>query len=86
MDFWDNHGIIFLLGLTFFPRITTLFFMATPFGLVAWLGWIFAPHFLVAFYASFKYWDQNPGLVIMAWIIAFIGTGSEGKVADSARR
>jgi len=84
MDFWDYHGFLFLLGLTFFPRITTLFFMATPFGFLAWLGWIFTPHLLVAIY-SLKYWDQNPILVIMAWIIAFVGTGGEGKAVNSAQ-
>ena len=81
MNFWDNHGILFLLGLTFFPRITTLFFMATPFGFLAWLGWIFTPHLLVAFYASFKYWDTNPVLVIIAWIVALCGTGAEAETA-----
>ncbi len=86
MDFWDNHGLIFLLGLTFFPRFTTLFFTMTPFGFLAWIGWIFAPHLLVAFYASFRYWDQNPFLVIIAWIIALAGTSGEAKVVHSVRR
>jgi hypothetical protein len=85
MNFWDYHGIWFLLGLTFFPRITTFFFMATPFWWLAWLGWIFTPHLLVAFY-SLQYWNENPFLVFMAWVIAFTGTGGEAKVADNARR
>ena len=84
MNFWDYHGILFLLGLTFFPRITTLFFMATPFGLLAWLGWVFTPHLLVAFY-SLKYWDQNPVLVVVAWIMVFVGTGGETKMVSSRR-
>lgn len=76
MDYWDHHGIFFLLGLTFFPRIATLFFMATPFGFLAWLGWLFCPHFLVAIY-SLQYWDHNPVLVVIAWIMAFVGSGAE---------
>lgn len=77
MDFWDVHGLLFLFGCAFFPRITTLFFTVTSFGFLHIVGWIFAPHFLVAFIASFTYWDTNPVLVIIAWFIAFAGTGGE---------
>ena len=82
MNFFDYHGVLFLLGLAFFPRITTLFFMATPFGVIAWIGWILCPHLLVAFY-SLMYWDSNPVLVIIAWIIALCGTSTE---AETVRR
>ncbi len=80
MSFWENHGILFLLGVAICPRITTLFFMATPFGFIAWVGWICCPHILVAFYATSKYWDTNPVLVTLAWLMAIGGTGAEGKV------
>lgn len=82
MDFWVNHSILFLIGLALFPRITLLFFAATPFGLLAWVGWLVAPHLLVAI-LSLPYWDENPILVIGAWIMAFLGTGGEGRVASS---
>jgi hypothetical protein len=81
MDFWDYHGILFLLGCAFFPRITTLLFSSVSFGLWHILGWIFAPHLLVAILATTYYWDTNPMLVIIAWFFAFGGTGGEVKVA-----
>jgi hypothetical protein len=77
MDFWQHHGWLFLLGCAFFPRITTLFFSAVSFGFWHILGWIFAPHLLVAILATMFYWDTNPALVVFAWICAFGGTSSE---------
>jgi len=43
-----GHGVFFLLGLAVFPRVTLLLFAATPFGWLAWIGWVIAPHLLVA--------------------------------------
>lgn len=86
MDYWDQHGILFLLGLTFFPRITVLFFSAVSFNLLVFVGWLFAPHLLVAILATTQYWDTNPVLVIVAWFVAFGGTGAEGKAASRAGR
>ena len=83
MNFWDYHGILFLLGVTFFPRITTLFFTAVTFGFWAILGWIFAPHLLVAIYATTYYWDSNPILCVIAWCVAIGGTGGEAKVVHN---
>lgn len=79
MDYWDVHGFIFLLGCALFPRITTLFFTATSFGLWHILGWIFTPHLLVAILATTRYWDTNPVLVIIAWFLAFGGTAGEAR-------
>jgi hypothetical protein len=81
MEFWANHSIWFLFGLMFFPRITLLFFAVTPFGWLAWIGRLIAPHFLVAI-LSLQYWNENPVLVIGAWIVAFGGTGGEARVAS----
>lgn len=75
-----GHGIFFLIGLAIFPRITLLFFAATSFGPLAWIGWLFAPHLLVAI-LSLPYWDTHPLLVVIAWIFAIFGTFGEGRVA-----
>jgi len=75
-----GHGVWFLIGLALFPRITLLFFATTPFGWLAWLGWVIAPHFLVAV-LSLPFWHSHPLLVIIAWIMAILGTGGEGQVA-----
>jgi hypothetical protein len=53
MDFFQAHpgtGVL-LLGLAVFPRITLLF-VGGPFGWLHWLGWVFAPHLLVAILAT----------------------------------
>jgi hypothetical protein len=83
MNFWDVHGWLFLIAITFFPRLTMLFAVSTPFGWLAWLGWAFVPHFTVAILATQYYWDTNPVLCIIAWFVAFGGTGAEGKTVRS---
>lgn len=79
-----DHGLLFLIGLALFPRITLLFFAATPFGWLAWLGWLFTPHLLVAI-LSLPYWHTHPVLVVIAWVMAFAGTGAEGRTARYRR-
>ncbi len=80
MNFWDYHGILFLIGIALFPRITLILASTVTFGVWAWLGFFFAPHLLVAIYATTLYWDSNPLLCIIAWAVALGGTSSEGRV------
>lgn len=74
MNFWDVHGMFwgipFLLVITFSPRLTMLFAVATPFGWLAWIGWFCTPSILVALLATHLYGDTNPFLVGIAWIFA----------------
>jgi hypothetical protein len=84
MDFWQVHGWFFLIGLVVFPRLTMLIagtvwkFMsfASPWGILAWIGWVVAPSFLVAILATTFYWDTNPGLCVCAWVWALLKGGS----------
>ena len=80
MDFFSVHAdgnpFLLLIGLALFPRITMLF-VGGPFGIIAWLGWAFIPHFTVAFLATKVYWITNPELCIAAWVFALIGTSTE---------
>lgn len=84
MNFFDNHGIFALLGLAIFPRITLLVASFATGGLFWWLGWLITPHLLVAI-LSLPYWHSNPMLVIIAWFMAFAGTGGEGQIANGRR-
>ena len=77
------HPYLLLVGLALFPRITMLF-VGGPFGVLQWLGWAFMPHFTVAMFATFRYWDTNPGLVVAAWLFAFAGTSAEGRVTTTS--
>jgi len=86
MDFWQEHGIFFLIFITFFPRLTMLFATTVSFGLLGWLGWLIAPHLTVAILATQFYWHTNPILCIIAWFVALAGTGGEYKVVQSGGR
>lgn len=83
MNYWDHHGVLFLFALAIFPRLTLLLSSIASGGALWWLGWVFAPHLLVAILAI-PYWDQNPVLVVIAWLCAFGGSGGES--ASAARR
>lgn len=87
MDFFVNHGWLFLVCIAIFPRLTIIFSTAIMplFGILSWLGFIFAPHLLVAIYATTFYWHTNPGLCVIAWIFALGGTSAEGKYVSSRR-
>ena len=76
-NFWDFHGLLFLVAIAAFPRLTLLFSNVATGGLFWWLAWLFAPRVLVAVLATVAYWNANPILVIIAWLFALGGEGSE---------
>lgn len=83
-NFWDVHGILFLLGMAFFPRLAML--IATPWGGVLWwLGLILVPRIQVAILATVIYGDTNPFLAFAAWVVAFMGEGTEKTVIAQKR-
>jgi len=83
MDFFEHHGLIFLICITLFPRLTILFATSLSWGLFGILGFIFTPHLLVAILATTYYWHTNPILCIIAWIVALGGTSGEGAVVNN---
>lgn len=85
MDFFAAHGLLTLFGLALFPRITLLVASFVTGGLWWWLGWIFVPHFLVAILAI-PFFATNPVLVIMAWVLAIAGTGTESKTVTKGSK
>lgn len=87
MNFWDVHGWLFLIAMAWFPRLTMLFAVTAPFGILAWLGWAFVPYLTAAILATTYYWNTNPILCIIAWVFAFGGTfGETTTAAKSVRR
>lgn len=83
-NFFEHHSVFVLVCLALFPRLTLILASFATGGVLWWLGWIFAPHLLVAI-LSIPYWDTNPVLVIFAWIIALGGTSGEAKAATRKR-
>jgi hypothetical protein len=73
MNFWDVHGLWFLIFITFFPRITLLFSSVVTGGILWWLGFFFMPRLLVACLATITYWETNPVLVFISWVVALLG-------------
>jgi len=81
MDFWDLHGIWFVIFLAIFPRLTLLFSSVISGGWLWWLGWVFTPRLLVAI-LSLPFWETNSLLVIFTWFWA-LGGEYEEKKSDS---
>lgn len=76
-NFWDHHGLMFLFFITAVPRLTLLLSSVATGGVLWWIGFIFAPRILVAILATFAYWNKNPILVVISWLIAVGGESSE---------
>lgn len=84
MNFWDNHGLLFIIFMCIFPRLTLL--LATVWGgLLWWLGLIFMPRLMVAILATTYYWNTNKILVISTWFWALGGEGTEKKVVYKSK-
>ena len=79
MNFWDAHGILFVICMMIFPRLTMLFGAAvtSSFGPLGWLGWVFAPRLTVAIIATGIYWNTNPALIVITWIWVLGGESTE---------
>ena len=84
-SFWQDHGLFFLLFITLFPRLTLLLSNVISGGFIWWIAWIFAPRILVATLATISYWQTNPILVVISWLIAWGGETSEKYFVTSRR-
>lgn len=85
VDFFQKHGIFFLIFITLFPRLTLLFSSVATGGFLWWLGFIFCPRILVASLATVSYFHTNPILVVISWIVALGGETME-KAGIGGRR
>ena len=80
VSYWKDHGVFFLIFLTLFPRLTLLISSVASGGILWWLAWFLTPRFLVAWLATVAYWQTNPMLVALSWLIAIGGESSEKTV------
>lgn len=80
INYWENHGVFFLFFIALFPRLTLLLSSVVSGGLLWWIAWFVTPRFLVAYLATVAYWQTNPLLVVIAWLVALGGESSEKTV------
>ena len=74
--YWTNNSILFLIGLTFFPRISLLFCNISG-NILFWIGWFFLPRIMTAVLATYFYSSTDPLLVILSWLFAIGGETAE---------
>ncbi len=86
IDFFQKHGLFFLLFITLFPRLTLLFSSVAFGGVFWWLGFIFCPRILVASLATVAYFHTNPVLVVTSWIVALGGETMEKAGIGSSKK
>lgn len=79
VDFFQRHGVLFLVFISLFPRMTLLFSSVATGGLFWWVGFFFCPRVLVAAIATAKYFETNPFLVVVSWVVAVAGETMEKK-------
>ena len=81
INYWDNHNWAFLQLLLWmaFPRISFIFISLMTGGFFFWLGVIFVPRIMMAYWATYYYWDTNYILCIIAWFFVFCGESYEKK-------
>lgn len=85
MDFWDNHGVLFIVFMFIFPRLTLLFSSVAFGGFFWWLGWLFAPRLLVAILATISYGSTNTFLVVLSWFWALSLESGEKTMIHKSR-
>lgn len=73
VDYFQKHGVFLLAGLAIFPRLTLLFSSIATGGFLWWAAFLFCPRILVATLATVAYFQTNPVLVVMSWLIALGG-------------
>ena len=77
MNFWDVHGLLFLLGLVAFPRITVFFFSHVIGGPIFWIFFLIFPRLVIPILAAYHYWGTNPILVILSFLLCLGGETGE---------
>lgn len=85
IDYFQKHGIFFLICVAIFPRLTLLFSNVVSGGLLWWLSFFFYPRILVATLATLAYFKTNPALVVVSWLIAIPAEAAEKWAIRSPR-
>lgn len=79
-NFWQVHGVLFLLGLVVFPRITVFLFSNVIAGPLFWIFFLLFPRLVIPILAAYHYWDTNPVLVVLSFLICLGGETGEKTV------
>lgn len=80
MNFWAVHSVFFLMGLVFFPRLTVILFSHVTGGPIFWIFFLVVPRLVIPILAAYHYWDTNPILVVLSFLICLGGETGEKTV------
>ena len=73
MDFWNQHTVLFVIGLILWPRILLLYFgFIPPMHIPPILGMLFVPRIFLTGILTATYWNTNPILIVICWILAIV--------------
>lgn len=73
MDFWNQHDIWFVIGLILWPRVLLIYFgLIPPMSIPPILGMTLIPRLSLAGIMTSTYWETNPTLVVICWIMAIV--------------
>lgn len=86
VDFFQKHGILFLVAISFFPRLTLLLSSVATGGILWWISFFFYPRLLIAVLATVAYLQTNPVLVYISWVVAISGEVLEKKGIHANKR
>jgi len=73
VDFWAQHSILFVIGLILWPRILLIYFgFIAPMSIPPILGMVFVPRMFLTGILTPMYWEVNPILIVICWILSVI--------------
>jgi hypothetical protein len=73
VDFWDQHTVMFVIGLILWPRALLIYFgFIPPMSIPPILGMAFVPRMFLAGTLTPMYWATNPILIVICWILAIV--------------
>lgn len=73
MEFWNQHGLTFLIGMFLWPRMILIYYSLIPAqDIGAIMEFLFVPRIFLASILTPIYWGANPTLISIYWVLAVI--------------
>jgi hypothetical protein len=73
MEFWSQHGLVFLIGMLLWPRMMMIYYGSIPpQSISSILEFALIPRIFLASILTPIYYDTNPTMISIYWILAVI--------------